>query len=405
MSDSIWQTDEFKPYHDQWLAREMEFSARASYYDGSVYRHVKHQLGWLGPRLYKNIKPLFLPLARAVDVDAGIVPGEWAFAADAPEAWGAARDQIWSWSSWMTHGVLYVHYGAIYGCSVLKVSDLRELKRVLIQAVNPKCVLLTDVSAYGNQTGQSILVETRYDVQGAYEYAEVITPETIRTFKNGAPFGYNERDAVYINELKFVPFVEVRHIETGEALGECTYQKATTLLDEVNELASYLADIIKKHAEPQWAIMGAEGSDLEKSGDNVWFLPGGASAQILVPGIDIAGVLEFVREIGNGVKESLPELAFDELKKGQIATATIELQLAELTLKIKRVRPNYDDGLVRALRMCGQAAQGMGLPQIAVLDDETLALDNKRPVLPLDPKTAMELEMQALQLEREKAYP
>jgi hypothetical protein len=45
----------------------------------------------------------------------------------------------------------------------------------------------------------------------------------------------------------------------------------------------------------------------------------------------------------------------------------------------------------------------MGLGDVAVLDDEGLRLDEKRPVLPLDPETANRLEMQALALERERA--
>jgi hypothetical protein len=252
----------------------------------------------------------------------------------------------------------------------------------------------------------SLWVEKRCDAAGKdFEYAEVITAEAVRTFAGGTPKGFEDREAEYKNELGFVPFVEADHIKTGEALGESTYQKAMDLLDEVNQMASYLGDIIAKHAEPQWAISGAEPSDLVKSGDNIWFLPAGSKVDPLVPGIDIAGVLEFVREIRDQVHGALPELAFEELKqKTQIATATLELQLMELVLKIKRTRPNYDHALADALRLAGRAAAGMGgLANIAVLDDEGLRFDGERAVLPLDVETAQRIEMQALALEREKA--
>jgi hypothetical protein len=296
----------------------------------------------------------------------------------------------------------------MYGVSALKISDLREARRVIVCPVNPCCLYLVAGAEYDQTPALSLWIEQRQDGLGQmFEYAEVITPATIRTFVDGTPKGFDGREPMYANELGFVPFVEADHIKTGKALGESTFQKALPLLDEVNELASYLADIIKKHAEPQWAVSGAEPSDLVKSGDNIWFLPGGAKVDPLVAGIDIPGVLEFVREIRDQVTGSLPELAFDELKaKTQIATATLELQLMELVLKIKRTRPNYDHGLAQALRLAGRAGAGMGSPEgIAVLDDEGLRFDPERPVLPPDREAQIRIETAELMLERAKAIP
>ena len=405
MADSIFDLDEFKPLQATWRARQQELQRRAAYYDGSVYAQTAQLLGWLFPRVGQAIKPLYLPLSRAVNVDAGIIPGEWAFAKGAPEAWVKARSQVWKWSSWDTSGVLYVHYGAVYGVSGLKVADLRDAKRIVIAPVDPMCFLLQTTSAYDPTPTLAIWIEERQGAEGGtFEYAEVISPEAVRTFKAGQPFGYDERAPEYPNPNGFVPFLEIRHIETGHSLGECTYQSTIPLLDEVNSLASELAEIIRKNADPQWAVAGAVGDDLEHSSDNVWFLPAGADVKVLVPGIDIAGVLSFVQEIRDQVYGSLPELVFDELRrKDQVATATVELQLTELKLKVKRCRPNYDDGMIRALRMAGAAAASMGLGDIAVLDDEALALDNERGILPMDPATAMQLEMQALELEQARA--
>lgn len=405
---SIFDLPEFQPYEKRWRARQEELLRRKSYYDGSIYKKMRQRLGWLGPRLYKGIKPLYLPLSRAVDVDAGIIPGGWDFPEDAPrtQVWQEARETIFNWSKWQTEGVLYIHYGAQYGVSGLKIADLREQGKVVVDPAKPTCFMLTHAHQYDDEPAMSIWVEEREDNAGeTFEYAEVIDPLAIRTFRNGEPTGFDGREPEYRNELGFVPFVEIEHLKTGEMYGEATYQKAIPLLDEVNELASYLADIIRKHAEPQWAVFGAEPSDLVKSGDNVWFFHSTDSkATPLLAQIDVPGVLDFVREIRDQVHGSLPELAFDELrKKEQIATATLELQLMELVIKVKRTRPNYDDGLVQALRLAGRAGASMSLSEIAVLDDEDLTFDEERPVLPLDPETEMRLEMQALALERERA--
>ena len=99
----------------------------------------------------------------------------------------------------------------------------------------------------------------------------------------------------------------------------------------------------------------------------------------------------------------MPELAFDDIKrKDQIATATLELQLMELVLKIKRIRPNYDQGLADALRLAGRAGSTMQLPGIAVLDSEQLSFDANRDVLPLDRQTSIALELQEISLEQMK---
>lgn len=413
-TQSIFDTPEFSPYANRWNARLNELTRRRNYYDGTVYKKVRKQFGWLWPRLYKGIKPLYLPLSRAVDVDAGIVPGGWALPDGTDEAqpfnpaWQDALNTVFDWSKWDTDGVLYIHYGAEYGVAGLKVADLRlrEPGRVVVQAVKPTNFLLIESGDYDTTPAMAICVETKTDKTGTeYEYAEVIEPDLIRTFKDGDPMGFEEREPEYINELGFVPFVEIEHIKTGEAMGEATYQKAIPLLDEANQLGSYLADIIAKHSEPQWAAFGVEASGLTKSGDNIWFFPSQeARLEAVLPKVDLPGILDFVRELRDQVYASLPELSFDELrKKDRIATATLELQLMELVLKIRRCRPNYDHGLAEAIRMAGRAAESMGLPEVAILNDPEFSFNADRPVLPLDPETAMRLEMQAIALEREKA--
>lgn len=401
---SIFDLEEFRPYQSRWQRRVQELDLRASYYDGRRYSQVKDHLGWLYGRLSGEIKPLYLPLARAVDVDAGIVPGGWAFPQGAPTAWQRARRAVFDWSGWDTLGVLYVHYGAQYGVSGLRVADLRATGRVVIAPLDPTRFMLVESGQYDETPRLAFYVEDRLDENGEqFEYAEVIAPQRIRTFKDGEPFGFDGRQPAYRNDLGFVPFVEVHHIENGAPLGEATFQKAMPLLDEVNALASDLSKIIDKHAEPQWVVVGAEPSELTHSGEVVWFLPAGADVKALVPGIDIAGVLSFIQEVRDNVHNALPELSFDTLRqKTQIATATLKLQLLELVLKIKRVRPNYDAGLVSALRMAGRAAAGMKLDEVASLDSAGIRLDDRRPVLPLDLETEMRLELQSLALERQR---
>lgn len=395
---SIFNRDEFKPYQERWNARQKELTERAGYYDGSVYKKSRETFWFLGAKANGGIRPLFLPFARAVDVDAGIIPGGWKFPDEESVKWDEARDALFDASKWDTKGVLFVHYGAVHGVSGLRVSDN---EKVLITPADPTRFMLINNGLYSDRPGMALWIEKRKDSDGSeYEYAEVITPESIVTFKSGEPYGYDGRDAVTPNTMGVVPIVECLHIDDGTELGECTYQKAIVLLNETNDMATRLSAIIKKHDEPQTVITGAEPTDLKRGSDIAWFLPQGASAEFLASDIDIQGVLEFIREIKQGVHDALPELSFDELKKGgQVATQTLELQLMELILKVKRTRPNYDRALTEAMKMAGAAARRLGDAAIAPLDDEKLILDETRPILPIMPKDAIDLEMAKIELE------
>ncbi len=408
-SGTIFDVDEFKPYQKKWNRRLRELNLRAAYYDGSIYRGANDIAIWsLGPRAAKEIKPLFLPLARAVDIDAGIIGGDWSFppmgVEPKSEIWDAARDTLFDMSRWDTKGVLYSHYGALYGVSGIRVADVRGEKRIELQPARPTCFMLVYDGEYTDKPSIAFWVEKREDVKGVYEYAEVITPESISTYRDGIQTAFDDRKAEYRNEQGVVPIVEILHIDDGTEFGECTHQKAILPLNEVNTMATRLSEIIAKNADPQWTISGADPSDLKRGSSVLWFLPGGATVNPVMPTIDIPGVMEFIREIKSAVHESLPELSFDEIRKaGQIATQTLELQLMELVIKIERVRPNYDRGLVTAMQMAGKAAASMGLSEIVPLDDDELILDPNRPILPQMPQDKITLRMSEIELEQMEA--
>src|SRR5512135_3398621 len=101
------------------------------YYDGSIYQEALNNLGWLRPRASAAIRPLYLPLSRAVNVDGGIIPGGWQLAEEC-RGLQAARDQVLKWSRWDQEGVLLVHYGAVYGSAGLRVADVRDANVVTI---------------------------------------------------------------------------------------------------------------------------------------------------------------------------------------------------------------------------------------------------------------------------------
>lgn len=396
--NSVFDREEYKEYKSRWESRKSILLKRRAYATGDIYNKR-----WRNPELQGEIKSLYLPLSKAVDVDAGIIPGindPWELQEDVPDAISEAMQTVFKWSNWSTDGVLYVHYGAQMGPTGLKVVDLQEEKRVMINPADPLKFMLVETNDYNPNPKMSFYVETRGD---GWEYAEVITPELIRTFKDGELTSFGEREPEYENAQEFIPYIETVHKRTGSVLGESTFDSVLPMLDAVNEIATALSTVIEKNVAPQWMAMGAEPSDMFKSSEAVWFMPEGSNVKALTANIDIKGVLEFVREIAQNVKDELPEKSFELLKsQKQIAAETLGIMLFDLILKINRVRPNYDDGLERAMRLAGRAAKKMGLSDIAVLDSEELQINSERQMLPIDPVTELKIKRSALELEREE---
>jgi len=398
MAGSLFELDEFKPYAAKFSARVTAYHRRRSYFDGSIYGELRALLSWFSVRASAATRPLYLPLARAVNLDAGVIPSGWTLAPDAATL-AVPLAQLFAWSDWRTQQIRFLRYGASLGAVGLKIVNDVAQKRVAIQPISPATFLLAPVSIYSDVPALGLIVEQRDDGAGAYEYAEAHTAGWVRTYRDGVPTDFGGRGAAYPSGLDFIPLIETQHIASDDGLGESTFETVLPMLDEVNALATNLANLVIQHAEPQWAISGVDGGapaaggaemGFARGGDNVWFIPDPqGKATALVAPIDVSGVLEFIREIQQNVAAGLPELAFDELRsKQQIATTTIELQLIELVVKIQMTRPNYDHGLAHAVRLAGRAAAQSGVRELAALDDEKFAFDPDREILPFLARSA-----------------
>lgn len=395
---TIFALDEFKPLEAEYMQRGIKFGTYRRYYDGTIYRDTAFRVAH---KLYAETRSMFSFLARAVDLDVALTPGvnapweieQGALAESVYAEVAEARDLLYRWSKWATAGDAWLEDGATLGEAYIKIVPRPERSAVQMQRLKPEVTLLRDDMAL-------IVDRNAKDERGErYEYAEAITPQLIRTFKNGEPFGF-QSDAEgnpsprFPNPLGVVPVVRA----DNDVGARPTFAKLLNQLDAVNELASYLANVIGRHVEPQWAITGAEPSTMTKSGDNVWFFPKDAKAEALLAEIDIDGTLEFIREVKAEAKANLPELAFDDLRaKDQIATETLQVQLVELDAKIWKMRRRYDMALIEAHQMAALAASVYGIGDISALLVPH-EMDYRRPVRPVSRLDEIRLEEAELAL-------
>ncbi len=398
--NTVFKLPEFRGYEARFMTRLSTLMTYRRYYSGKQYDDSAFKLAH---KLYAETKSLLSFLARAVNLDVGIVPGvmaPWALAEGTPKAIIAAQKLLYEWSSWDTEGDSWLEDGATCGVAMLKIVPDLDTNQVAMKRLKPElCLLTKHLDPATQETVDLALIVDRSATDGEgknYEYAEAITPGEIRTYWNGAPHGYHGNPDRYPNPLGFVPVLETHNDS------ECrpTFAQALPQVDSVNEMASYLGDIIGRHVEPQWAAFGIEEGTLNRSGHNMWFVPNpDAKIEALLAEIDIEGTLKFVQEIKGETKSNLPELAFDDLRaKDNIATDTLEVQLIELDIKIWKMRRHYDAGLVDAHQMAAMAAMASGIPDLAVL----LAphgFDWQRPVRPVSRMEEIRLEESELNLE------
>lgn len=396
-SGTVFALPEFKPYEGRFLQRVGKFTTYRRFVDGTIYRDSNFRLAH---QLYAETKALFSFLARAVDLDIALVPGvmgPWELEEDTPNKIIEAQAQLYEWSSWPIASDEWLEDGASLGEAMLKIVPVPGM--VQLQRLKPElCMLTAHLDPATKQTVDLALIIDRAAIDNTgerYEYAEAITPTQIRTYYNGDPHGYNGNPDRYDNPLGFVPVVATSNDS------ECrpTFAKTLEQITSVNEFASYLGETIGRAIDAQWAITGAEQSDLTKSGGNVWFLPSGAELQAVIAQIDIPGALSFIQEVKMETKSNLPELAFDDLRsKAQIATETLEVQLVELDAKIWKMRRRYDQGLIRAHQMAALAA---GLTGVQGLGPLLMPhnMDFKRPVRPISRLEQISIEQAELGLE------
>ncbi len=399
--DTVFALPEFKPYEQRFLHRSIRFRQYRQYYDGTIYSDSAFRLAH---KLYAETKALFSFLARAVDLDIALVPGmmnPWELK-DAPIQQVDAQQLLYEWSSWDTEGDDWLEDGTTLGEAMIYVKPDLVARTVKMQRLKPEqCYLCKHMDPETGMVGDLAIIVDRsaIDLMGKqYEYAQVITPSQIRTYMNGDPHGYDGLEDRYPNELGFVPVLRTKN-DT-----ECrpTFHKCLPQLDSVNELASYLNNVIGKYAEPQWAAIGVEKTELER-GDRVWFFPKDSTLQAILAEVDVEGSLAFIQEIKQETKSNLPELAFDDLRvKEQIATETLEIQLVELNAKIWKMRRRYDAGLIDAHRMAAMVALTYGISGIETL----LAphqMDYARPVRPITKMEQVAERQAELMLEQQEA--
>lgn len=185
--------------------------------------------------------------------------------------------------------------------------------------------------------------------------------------------------------IDFVPFVQAKFRDVGEDRGYGAFTHALDIIDEANQQATRLAQMLFRHNKPYWVAQGGRGREnrplpaprldrqslngngngnLDLDDDTIIGLPGDAQLQSLIPNINYAAALDVLRDtIGAIEQHYLPELSYYRLSEREdLSGRAIRLMLSAAISRVDEARGNFDGALVRANKMALTMAAFHDLP-------------------------------------------
>ena len=321
--------------------------------------------------LYRRIRGLYNPTRRVCDFYAAMVyPGgvQDLVIETENDALDAAVRQVWQWSNWQRGKSLIARFGAVAGDVLAVVVDDPDKAKVRIEVVWPGQITGLTLDSYGNVQEYRREHDSVDENGRSYRYAKEVDKESIRTFRNNVPTGYNDLPPEYPNPYGFVPAVWCRHRDLGGDHGEPAVGGVTGKIDEINELASILHDrmtaiarsplIITSDASmkailrPNGQATGAdEFTPVDRESIRTLRMPVGSGVEMLP--LDFSQMLTAMDRMTTEIEADLPELAlFRELRgMSQLTGPAARRLMADVEGRVQDAAAGYDEQCVKLFQM------------------------------------------------------
>lgn len=353
-------------YRMRWQQRCAHYQILRAYYEGTVYDQFPELVKAL--KLYSGIRQIFGPLRRAVRVDVAKVPGGWQIdpgdeqtgRAAVPAAIKVAVEQIRTWSTYRASYSRGVLHGATAGEFGLLMVDDRLNRTTQIVPLRPDEVV---TGTFSDGTPFGLIIKCGLvDRQGQYEYAQLITPNTITTFRSGLQHDYDGGGAKRPNLLGFVPLLLSPYLAGESGIGENAFAGTQELLDRVNDAVSQVLDVIQRNAEPLTVFSGVDSVDFDGDNNALILKKDTSKAYTLDPNLAIDQAVMLIDKVLVEFKNLLPQLVMDDLRSAHdIAYDSILTLCMELIDHVADVRTHVDAAIETAERWALAAGNQMGI--------------------------------------------
>ena len=403
--------------------RRAAFDAWQAYYDNSIYEPIsgggqREQVNaTLGNAAAADLAGLYNPVAEVVDLyqhvfGGAFLPSDTAPGEDEPTDIRAvarsplvppALDRVWQWSNLDVAKQQLCRLAPLHGTCGLRVVAVNDAdplrRRVYLKPEHPRVITDVEQDTRGNVT--AIILE--YEVtEGIGDAQQVIAVREELDKAEFRIYRQNRLSSAEANALGVVPYVLLRHTDTGDAFGLNAFYRARSPIDRLNALMTHINTQIHDHVKVDWfiAAAGAAPTRLELTGRNVIYVDTSKSTQTptvlpMVAPLNLADSISQVNMLIGQIENRLPELKATSgvYLSGQSGETIAQLR-APAEHRIGLARTGYEDALIRAQQIAlswgiliglWDLGTGMGSVEAAErayrtgLEDHHL---NRRPTLP-----------------------
>jgi hypothetical protein len=376
---------------ESYEARLFRYVLADLYYHNKVFTELERfRVQHLSQRgLYKYTRGLYNPVFRYCKLVAAKCYGgvlDWENMAGGavpfdglPSGAVEAIRNLWKWSNFGVTKTVYANQAVRFGDGVIKVVDDPERGKVWFEMLHPGLIRQAWVDAVGHVQRVIIEYERLDETTGRpYLYREEIDGERFATYRVEADgtaqlWAYRQDAdgnpvAEWANPYGFVPLALAQAEPTGRAWGQPPYHAVLDKVDQVNDLASLLADQVRKSVNPVWYMAGVQSvkqmqeetlvadeqgqAEAERGSVPILLGPAGSQPHAMVTPLDLDAGLATVDALLREIERDLPELTLHRMRDSAPHSApAVALVYDDVLDRLQEVRANLDAALLRAHQM------------------------------------------------------
>ena len=393
--DRLWSYYE----NEQYSALALEERARETTLDGHTARTAQLK------SLYAFIQSFYNPVTQTVDMDVDSIFGGEGVHFDAEgDNQQESLDEIVFDSNLEIEAANLVRYGATNGDVYIRVHWDSIEGTVKLFVYTPDMARLV-YNPHDKTNPDYGVVSYDYneivdEVNEEHNRTDIITATSVMTYRDGELYDFDETTVggMMNNPLGYVSLHHVKNLDIGKDQGVNTFHHIIPTLDAINEVFSFLVNIVKINADPTILAFGIQQGEMEKGkSDNpytstVFYIPSASGDQADVRMLEWTGnlpdVLGLLKEIKEDVVNALPEMHVSKMQQqGAYSGQALNAMMFAFIRKISRMRKTYTHALALALSQAMWLKAWFEDANIADYDprDKTYKVKFKLPsILPVD---------------------
>jgi hypothetical protein len=346
-----------------------------AYYNNTAFDEVVKWAQYkLRHNLYRFTRNIFNPVKRVVDfyvdhvypgvlsVDGKELPNgvqsSIPLSHETPKELAHAIAETWLWSRWQSRSGLMVKYGGITGNALVEIVDDPINRQVRYKPIWTGFVPVVKLDDAGNLEAYVLEYQAIDEKGNPYLFGKEVQRDFIAYYKN------RQVQNIVPNPYGFIPAEWISHEDSGSVHGEPAVGSSRGKIDEVNSVASHVADHIHKQIDSP-RIMWTSGTvkslfatdddnvsegEFDQRRDTLMLKgPKEGSTDTLVGNLDPATIVPVLREMILEIEADFPEITmYAKLREmHQVTGPAATKMMGDVDNKLRRPAANYDLGSSR----------------------------------------------------------